>query len=283
MAESIFQSGLKPSTLTRSDGRLMSNVLWLTTVPDYKGHGLLTGKERLTERQRRYLEKKQGAPLKNEVMADKTAVRIQIDIDHDDPMLHSFVEWSKVNERPGYARTMGLSALYDLNALSDAELKQRFRSAKTKESTWHLYFGGVPPQRITSVSALVDGKFVLYDFERHGRDSLRESGLTAVSEQSLTALRSIIKPLHPFDLPKALCICTAPDDQPNVVIRGGGHEFTVDLRTRELRSGQTSLAVLNTTQTWVSERESELEACWEDAVATYFQFYPEQLPQISGG
>ncbi|MEN8503600.1 MULTISPECIES: hypothetical protein [Paraburkholderia] len=276
MAESIFHEGLQPSTLTRGDGTIMKGVLWLTTDTDVNGHGLLTGKERLTESQRRFLEKIQGGPLKNEVMVDKTAIRIQVDIEDDDPMLHSFVDWSKKNERPGYARIMGLSALYDLKALTDAELKRAYKHAKTKEATWKLYFSSVPPMKISDVSALAGTQFVPYDFERNGRGPLRENGLTIVSADSLRRLRDFLPPLHRFDLPKAFCICTEASDRPFVVIRGGGFQFSVGLRSGELREGQATVAILAAAKAWVGERQAELEACWEDATETYFRFYPEK-------
>jgi len=276
MAESIFHSGLKPSTLTRGDGSIMKGVLWLTSDADVNGHGLLTGNERLTDRERRFLEKVQGGPLKNEVMADKTAIRIQVDIEPDDPMLHSFGDWSKKNERPGYARIMGLSALYDLKALSDAELQRAYKHAKTKEATWKLYFSNVSPMQISGVSALAGTQFVPYDFELNGRESLRENGLTTVSAGSLCRLQDFLTPLHRFDLPKAFCICTEVSDRPFVVIRDGGFQFSVDLRSGELREGQATVAILAAAKAWAGERQAELEACWEDATETYFRFYPEK-------
>jgi len=121
---------------------------------------LPTGNERLTDRERRFLEKVQGGPVKNEVMADKTAIRIQVDIEDDDPMLHSFVDWSKQNERPRYARIMRLSALYDLKSLSDVELQRAYKHAETKEATWMLYFGNVPSTQISGVSALAGTQFI---------------------------------------------------------------------------------------------------------------------------
>ncbi len=254
----------------------MRGVLWLTSDPDFNGHGLLTGKERPTDSEKRYLEKVQGGPLKNEVMADKTAIRIHVDIEDDDPMLHSFVDWSKRNERPGYARIMGLSALYDIKALSDAELQRAYKHAKTKETTWMLYFGNVPPTQISGVSALAGKQFVPYDFERNGRESLRENGLTIVNADSLHRLQDFLPPLYQFDLPKAFCICTDVSDRPFVVIRGAGYQFSVDLSSGELREGEATATILAATKVWVGERQAELEACWEDATETYFRFYPEK-------
>lgn len=275
MAESILHSGLKPSTLTRGNGSIMYGVLWLTTDPTHWGHGLLTGKERPTESQKRYIERLQGRPMENEAMADKTAVRIAVELDDDDPLLHSFVAWSKVNERPMYARSMGLSALYDLNSLSDAQLKRAYKNARTKEGTWWLYFNALSPLRIVSVAALVDSAFVPYSFESHGRNVFREYGFAVVSQNSLTSLASLLPSTHEFDIAKAFCICTDSSARPTVVVRGGGYQFELDLETAAALKGDLP-SNLDAIVEWVDGCRAELAECWNDAKEIFYNFYPHQ-------
>jgi len=281
MAESILHSGLKPSTLTRSDESIMRGVLWLTTDPTHLGHGLLTGKERPTESDKRYLKRILGRAMKNEVMADKTAVRIAVELDDGDPLLHSFVAWSKVNERPMYAKIMGLSALYEINSLSDAELKRAYKNAPTKEATWWLYFDTVSPMRIVSVAALVDSAFVPYSFESHGRIAFREYGFSVVSQGSLVSLGSLLPSTHEFDIAKAFCICANSSARPTVAVRGGGYQFELDLETTSVLRGDPPVN-LEAIIEWVNGCRAELAECWSDAEEIFYSFYPHQRRNEKG-
>ncbi|WP_310135336.1 hypothetical protein [Paraburkholderia terricola] len=213
--------------------------------------------------------------MKNEVMADKTAIRITVDLDDDDPLLHSFVEWSKENERPGYAKTIGLSALYDLRSLSDAELKRAYKKAQTKEGTWWLYFGEVAPSSITRVAAISGSAFVPYSFESHGRKTFRQYGFSAVGPESLASLAPLLPSAHAFDVAKAFCICADAGARSTVVVRGGGYQFELDLQTGRLLKGDApeNLAAI---VEWIRRHESELAACWTDSVEVFHHYYPDQ-------
>jgi hypothetical protein len=118
-------------------------------------------------------------------------------------------------------------------------------------------------------------------FEQHGRSQFRESGFSTVSKAALDDLRVILPPTHKFDQAKAFCFFAAHSLPPHVIIRGGGLYSALVLQDgMPLRTSEGS-PVLAMPQkhvelsAWIARHRDELNACWQDAIQTYRNYYPD--------
>jgi hypothetical protein len=275
LAETILSSSLKHGHMNTPSG-LVRDVVWLTSDPSSEGHGLTTGDEKkLTVSQIRHLEKVQGGPLRNHVMQDKTAIRLTYDLPDDwTVIVQNFVEYCRRTEKDGelFAKATGLSCFMNIETTDQKRLKALVKSVKTKEKTWWISFTPIPSKFIVAVDVKTDKGYQPYSFEPHGRLGMAKVGLFAPSEATLATLQPLLPGLHQFETAKARLICTAPEQEPMVVIRGTGAEWIFTIRDARLVRGaelkRDALAA------WVQQNRDELLDCWAEAVASYYTFYP---------
>lgn len=276
LAESILSSSISQGHLALPNRPVRYNVVWLTSDPNPWGHGLTTGKERLTQSEIAFSEKIQGAPLKNTVTVDKTRIRIAIELDPQlDPTLISFNAYCKQNDAKLEGRLLGLSALERLDELSPKEIHKLMRSAHTKESTWWLKFAPVEPSCFAGVDVNHGGRYVPYVFEAHGRAEMLACGFAVPSTHALSELANITPPAHRFETTKALVLCTSPRDEPMVCIRGNLKD-----RVFEIESAAPQSPVDEATprlQRWIADFRDELRECWQEAVTSYHTYYPQEV------
>ena len=81
LAESILSSSISPGHLMHSDGGMLKSVVWLTAEPRSWGHGLATGDETPSPLEIAHSERVRGEPLRNNRTADKTCIRIAVELD----------------------------------------------------------------------------------------------------------------------------------------------------------------------------------------------------------
>ena len=275
MAESCMHSGISMGHLTWSDKSILRPIVWLTSSPNFRGHGLLTGQENITDKQMKYVERATGEERNNRITVDKTAIRIKIKIKETDRKLFKFKKFLKRRERDPntYAKVFGLSAMYDIGSLSDTELHEKMNKSNTMEDTWWLYEGVLFPNVFQEVSYRLGNEYVSYDFEKQGRKNFRDQGLVAVSSSSLEKLRKIITPVHSFDQPKAFCICSDSSSKPVVKIRGGGIEVQLEIENPQIIKSENDdryKSIVN----WVSKHKEELNSCWDEAIKVLHVYNP---------
>jgi hypothetical protein len=264
-------SGIKYGVLARSDGSFMRPVVWLTTDSSPDGHGLPTGKTRISAAEKAYVERAFGQSFKSDVTLDKTKVRVKARLATGDRRLVSFEKHCASYERPHFAKIMGLSARFDLQSLSDAELKRVYETARTKEKTWWLYAGVIEPEDFVAVDFDSGGTFVPYDFEGHGWAEFCDAGFGVVGKASLESLERILPPRHKFDQVKAFCLCQDADETPHFHIRGGGAHLAFRVEDGApyfVKAGSPPDELAG----WISERRAELRGCWNDARASYERY-----------
>lgn len=276
LGEAIFSSDISHGHLMHGDGHMTHNVVWLTTDPQPDGHGLTLGKELLTESQRQHMQRVQHGPLRNSRTLDKTQLRFTVELNPDQlPGLMSFISYCENNESETFAKVYGLSCVIDMKATSDKELKRLMQSAPTKERTWWLSFRPVMTRALSGVEFNVDGKFEPYDFERHGREAMRQLGFTYPSPAALSEVAEIVQPVNAFERPKAFVFCENPSKPAKVAIRGGGTERAFELQTGAPFVGAEDDRT-RPLQDWVRRHRDELEACSSEAVELYYSYYPER-------
>lgn len=277
-AESILAHAITEGHFNFPNGEVLHKVVWLTTDPKVWGHGLPDGTTRLSDEQRSYLTRVSGRPVTNNFTKDHTAVRLTVNVPDDHPGLISFRAYCQKVATAQYARIYGLSAIHNLKTLSDKELKRTFRTGVSKENTWWLSFNPIPATMITAVDANVDGRFVPYDFEQHGRHRILDDGITIPSAAALASLQRILPPTGPFDMAKALLICQDPAEAPYAVIRSARLDpmqlprlmIEGDEVANPCPDAQLAAQLLR----WRDEHRAELLVCWRQAVDRYFVFYP---------
>jgi hypothetical protein len=278
LGESILSSDISKGHLMHSDGRMSQGVVWLTTDPRPGGHGLTLGNERLTQSQVRHLQRVQGGPLRNHLTLDKTQLRITVELDPAQRRnLVAFTDYAKEYESKEYAKWYGVSCLVDMKSTPDKEIKRLMRVAQTKERTWWLSFGPVSPAEYVGVEFNVKGRFEPYDFERHGREAMREVGFVFPCAETLAEVADIVKPAHALERAKAFVICEDATKPAKVAVRGGGTIRAFELASGELVAGADD-AQMRELRDWSRRHRDELEACWSEAVEIYYCTYPDRRP-----
>lgn len=280
LAESILSSSISQGHLMQSDGEMLKPVVWLTTEPRSWGHGLTSGDETPSPSEIAHSERVQGGPLRNNRTADKTRIRIAVELDPKTaPDLMSFMEYAKTHESKAFAKTYGISARYKLAKLTPKNFQRIARHEKTMESTWWLSFSPVPTSAFIEVAIGEAGRFVPYVFEQHGRPVMRDAGFAIPSPTALESLQQIVPSSHRYELTKAILICGDPTEVPKVSIRGGGAIRTFDVLTADHLKG-TDDELTPVLQGWINTHRAELTNCWNDAVELYFVAYPERRAHV---
>lgn len=277
MAEAILSKGISRGHVKHGDGSIRDSVVWLTTDAAPDGHGLLTGQEKMTERNKAYLTRVQGSAPKSSVMFNKTRIRFTVEMDADNGTLIPFVDYyAGRGEKPQEAKLMGLSAYVENPwQLPFAKRQQLMKTTVTKEASWWLSFAPIASSNITRVEYNSTAGFVDYDFEVHGRRHFHDAGFVAPCAATLESLRPLVPCHNPLEKAKAFTFCADPKQNPNVVIRGGGQDCAFDIATGTSLFGTSHPNGLALSE-WVQRHSAELMDCWDEAVDVYFTYYPKE-------
>lgn len=286
LAGCIFSTELKSiSPYKTQDQRRVGRCIWLTTSPEPHGHGLPCGQDH-TKAQIAQL-KEMGRTVKNSTTHNKYLLRFQLESDKlskwsvTDSVPSGVIPYVKFSKLLGESNTwrqyMGLSGLFDLDALTDEELRRHMARTKTMENTWWLYFGNIPVDLIDEVSFKTGRGYVPYDFELHGRAEFAKSGLHMVSKASLDEFHQICRPMNRFDTPQATVYCASASSQPSVTFQAGGAAWVVDLATfiPTARAGHLPENIAEVIE-WAKIHREELIDLWPAAVETYNLYYPDK-------
>ncbi len=284
LAGGIFNTELKFGHYDSYGNGRLGPLVWMTTSPESKGHGLLTGEDLKSSEMERL--KRQGKQLKNEKTHDKTKIRIQIDSEKlslwsaQSEKSAGLIPYEKFSKKLGepavFRKVMGLSCIFDVSAFSRDELKRKLKKTLTKESTWWLHFGGISPELFESVSFMTPSGFVPYEFEIHGRAEYEKIGIHVVSKSLLDEFHTLCHPINRFDVPFAALFCKAPESKPSVVFQGQGSIWSIALEEPFLvTSEQGQLpANIESISDWARRHQAELLSLWPQAIASYNRFYP---------
>lgn len=277
MAEAILSKGLSRGHIKHSDGSIRDSVVWLATDPEPAGHGLLTGKEKMTASNFAYLTRVQGSAPKNSVMFNKTRIRITVELEAGDGTLIPFVDYyASQGEKPLEAKLMGLSAYVENPwRLPFAKRQQLMKTTVTKEASWWLSFAPIAASKITRVEYNSAAGFVDYDFDAHGRRHFHDAGFVAPCAATLESLRPLVPCHNPFEKAKAFAFCADPKQDACVVIRGGGEDYAFDVATGDSLFG-TSHPNGPALSEWVRLHSAELLECWAQATDVYYTYYPNE-------
>ena len=273
MAEAILRDGLSYGHLRRSSGEIIQPIVWLTTDASPCDHGLLTGKEILTESQIDYLQRVTD-PVRNTVTANKREMRLKVKVPKSDRRLVSFWDYCRKHESEDYAKAFRISALDDKDQ-AKATAGRTLQFGRTKERTWWLYQGVISPLNIMAADFDDSGTFISYQFEPHGRAAFEHAGFAPASPAAQAELEQLYEPRYPLDIVRAVCFCHQLDHPPYVLVRGRGIDVALRLSDSACIHGKIPANNAGL-MAWLTRHRADLEQRWQQAVNLYRQFYPDR-------
>ena len=288
LAKAVLSDNLSHGHLDLHTGHILQGVVWFTSLPSPEGTGVPMEARKMSEREVEKATRVQGE-LRNEMTGDKSKIRLSVDtsslspfgiVDGNPNGLISFVEWCGLIRAPKqWVKCMGLSALYDLDALSDEELSGLLGDKdSSKEHSWFIHFGPIESDLISAVDFKTDNGYVPYDFETHGREAMSDLGIECIKNEAHQRLLEIVKPAHPHEIVHAAVVCREPSDIKMVFVRGLGNTCFFNIETRKavaLMKDDPNYP-LRDVASWVEEHNQEIMSCWNSAVEGYYRFYPDK-------
>ncbi|PVZ37342.1 hypothetical protein [Pseudomonas sp. CC120222-01a] len=288
LAKAVLSDSLSQGHLDLHTGQIIKGVVWFTSLPFPKGTGVPTESKRISAKQAEKAVRLQGE-LRNDLTSDKSKIRFSVDarslsdfkmVDGRPYGLISFDKWCRLVEAPKHwVKYMGLSAMHDIDGLSDDELRRLLKKKdSSKEHTWYLHFGPVQSSLIEAVDFKLGGNYISYDFERHGLEAMSELGIECVAGVAHTQLLEIVKPGHRQEIVHAGVICTDPLKDRNVCIRGLGNSCVLNIDSKRVVTlhKDDSNYPIKAVESWAEGNVHELIRCWEGAVESFYRFFPEK-------
>ncbi len=202
-------------------------------------------------------------------------IRIKLRLQKSDRNLQSYTDYCHKNESRAFAKTIGLSAYRSLDGLTASEIEVIYNKTVTKEKTWWLYKGIIPPSSFEDISFNRQGIFTTYSFYRNGREEFKKDGFVSLNKDSLDGLARLLPPVHAFDQVKAFCFCTDPSMKRHFHIRGGGIHVALSLDEISLLHGSAPENLASVIK-WAESHREELIESWEEAVNVYYVYYPDK-------
>lgn len=93
-----------------------------------------------------------------------------------------------------YVKYVGAMGVEGARCMTDEQISKVMRKGNTKEDTWYIFNGIIPPSKIASVEYMeTKDKYVPYDFESHGRSYIENSGIYPISSLLLSDLNNAMQ------------------------------------------------------------------------------------------
>ncbi|HGG2161357.1 TPA: hypothetical protein ACJFRO_004286, partial [Escherichia coli] len=279
MLHSILASeGLREGYLTLYDGTILYNKVWLTTSPLPYGHGLCNGTEKLSESEKSFIRRAgnmlDSAPINR--THNKKLIRLKIDSEwiKKQPGFCSYKKLMRALGQPkAYIKYVGAMGIEGARCMTNEQINKIMRKGNTKEDTWYIFNGVIPPSRIVSVEYMeTKDKYVPYDFESHGRDYIENSGIYPISSLLLSNLNNAMQNIT-FLPGSVIAFCHKENSEENILFRHvlftcsiSLRSFSVLIATGDETSFYTHLDIL---KSWVQKNAKELCQLFEKARKSY--------------
>lgn len=283
MLHSILASeGLREGYLTLYDGTILYNKVWLTTSPLPYGHGLCNGTEKLSESEKSFMRRAgnmlDSAPING--THNKKLIRLKIDAEwiKKQPGFCSYKKLMRALGQPkAYVKYVGAMGIEGARCMTDEQINKVMRKGNTKEDTWYIFNGVIPPSKIVSVEYMeTKDKYVPYDFESHGRGYIENSGIYPISSLLLSNLNNAMQNIT-FLPGSVIAFCHKENSEENILFRHvlftcsiSLRNFSVLIATGDETSFYTHLDIL---KSWVQKNAKELCQLFEKARKSYHKYY----------
>lgn len=288
LAKAVLSDNLSKGHLDLHTGEILQGVVWFTTLPFPEGTGVPMETRKLSEREVAKATRVEGE-LRNDMTGDKSKIRLSVESSSLTPFnivneealgLISFVEWCELIGAPKeWVRYIGLSALHDLDALSDEELSKLLGDKNSsEEDSWYIHFGPIESRYISAVDFKAGSDYIPYDFDLHGREAMSDLGIECIDNEAHQRLLEIVKPAHQHEVVHAAVICRDPSEIKLVFVRGLGNTcfFNIESKKAVAMLKDDPDYPLGEVAAWVEENNHEIMRCWNNAVENYYRFYPDK-------
>lgn len=276
---SILESSINDGHVRLQDGGILKPVVWMTTSPLSNCTGVRSGGV-YSEGEYNYAEMIQGGGLKNNIVVDKTKVRIKIDMDKLKLIggTYKYEEFMRgLNQSKNYTKSLSLSATHNLNNLTD---KQLIRLSKTIDNgkSWYLSIKDVPVDTFLSIDFQVsDNQFIPYNYECNGRDGMEALGFMSPSKEKTSYLNNLIEGVvfEPYNI---LLMKDNDECNPVVLFRVRGVFCMVDICDSYVIFDHSTIKprIDNSTLIdWVKLEKKYLLTLWRKAENRYEEFKVE--------
>ncbi|HHN7254672.1 TPA: hypothetical protein ACRQVI_005662, partial [Escherichia coli] len=127
----------------------------------------------------------------------KKLIRLKIDTEwiKKQPGFCSYKKLMRDLGQPkAYVKYVGAMGVEGARGMTDEQISKIMRKGNTKEDTWYIFNGVIPPSKIVSVEYMeTKDKYIPYDFELHGRGYIENSGIYPISSLLLSDLNHTMR------------------------------------------------------------------------------------------
>lgn len=211
---------------------------------------------------------------------NKKLIRLKIDAEwiKKQPGFSSYKKLMRDLGQPkAYVKYVGAMGVEGARCMTDEQISKVMRKGNTKEDTWYIFNGIIPPSKIASVEYMeTKDKYVSYDFEAHGRNYIENSGIYPISSLLLSDLNNVMQDIS-FLPGSVITFCHKENSEENIVFRHvlfacsiSLKNFSVLIATGDKTSFYTHLEAL---KKWVQKNNKELYQLFEKARKSYHRYY----------
>src|SRR5690606_37677303 len=118
-----------------------------------------------------------------------------------------------------YVKYVGAMGVEGARCMTDEQISKLMRKGNTKEDTWYIFNGVIPPSKIVAVEYMeTRDKYVPYDFEAHGRGYIENSGIYPISSLLLSELNNEMQGIT-FLPGSVMTFCHKENSEENILFR----------------------------------------------------------------
>ncbi|EKI2667865.1 hypothetical protein PD187_004746, partial [Escherichia coli] len=151
------------------------------------------------------------------------------------------------------------------------------RKGNTKEDTWYIFNGVIPPSKIVSVEYMeTKDKYIPYDFELHGRGYIENSGIYPISSLLLSDLNHTMRNIT-FLPGSVIAFCHKANSEENILFRHVLFTCSISLRNFSVliaTGDEISFYIhLDVLKSWTQKNSKVLCQLFEKARESYHRYY----------
>ncbi|MEF0807042.1 hypothetical protein PX112_22955, partial [Escherichia coli] len=176
-----------------------------------------------------------------------------------------------------YVKYVGAMGVEGARGMTDEQISKIMRKGNTKEDTWYIFNGVIPPSKIVSVEYMeTKDKYIPYDFELHGRGYIENSGIYPISSLLLSDLNHTMRNIT-FLPGSVIAFCHKANSEENILFRHVLFTCSISLRNFSVliaTGDETSFYIhLDVLKSWTQKNSKVLCQLFEKARESYHRYY----------
>ncbi|MGX9583667.1 hypothetical protein [Escherichia coli] len=211
---------------------------------------------------------------------NKKLIRLKIDTEwiKKQPGFCSYKKLMRDLGQPkAYVKYVGAMGVEGARGMTDEQISKIMRKGNTKEDTWYIFNGVIPPSKIVSVEYMeTKDKYIPYDFELHGRGYIENSGIYPISSLLLSDLNHTMRNIT-FLPGSVIAFCHKANSEENILFRHVLFTCSISLRNFSVliaTGDETSFYIhLDVLKSWTQKNSKVLCQLFEKARESYHRYY----------